>query len=137
MQSLRAKDGGGKNFISLYLARRHYISLRILKKGFLFTSWNMLAKPGKVVTDFVKGKRRIYPAAGFVLFNMDNYVLVAAIYSSKDLWRKCGDRLQRIFWPNINNKVCGQSPEYCFVGCNSIPGFVFLLVGCVEEVQLL
>jgi hypothetical protein len=30
------------------------------EKGFLFTSWSMLTKPGKVVTDFVKGKRKIY-----------------------------------------------------------------------------
>jgi hypothetical protein len=40
----------------------------------------MLAKPGKVVTDFIKVKENL-SAAGFVLFNMDNYVLVATVYS--------------------------------------------------------
>jgi hypothetical protein len=82
----------------------HYISHEVLhffthfEKGFLFTSWNMLAKPGKVVTDFVKGKRKIYqPPVSFFLIWITMYLLLI-VYSSKDLWRKCGDRLQRIFW---------------------------------------
>ena len=50
------------------------------EKGFLFTSWNMLAKPGKVVTDFVKGKRKIYqPPVSFFLIWITMYLLLLYI----------------------------------------------------------
>jgi hypothetical protein len=64
----------------------HYISHEVLhffthfEKGFLFTSWNMLAKPGKVVTDFVKGKRKIYqPPVSFFLIWITMYLLLLYI----------------------------------------------------------
>ena len=50
------------------------------EKGFLFTSWSMLAKPGKVVTDFVKGKRKIYqPPVSFFLIWITMYLLLLYI----------------------------------------------------------
>jgi len=50
------------------------------EKGFLFTSWNMLAKPGSVVTDFVKGKRKIYqPPVSFFLIWITMYLLLLYI----------------------------------------------------------
>jgi len=64
----------------------HYISHEALhffthfEKGFLFTSLNMLAKPGKVVTDFVKGKRKIYqPPVSFFLIWITMYLLLLYI----------------------------------------------------------
>jgi hypothetical protein len=50
------------------------------EKGFLFTSWSMLAKPGKVVTDFVKGKRKIYQQpVSFFLIWITMYLLLLYI----------------------------------------------------------
>src|SRR5215203_1978287 len=50
------------------------------EKGFLFTSWSMLAKPGKVVTDFVKGKRKVYqPPVSFFLIWITMYLLLLYI----------------------------------------------------------
>jgi len=50
------------------------------EKGFLFTSWNMLAKPGRVVTDFVKGKRKMYqPPVSFFLIWITIYLLLLYI----------------------------------------------------------
>ena len=47
------------------------------ERGFLFTSWNMLAKPGTVVTDFIKGKRKIYqPPVSFILIWITIYLLL-------------------------------------------------------------
>ena len=64
----------------------HYISHEVLhffthfEKGFLFTSWSMLAKPGKVVTDFVKGKRKIYQQpVSFFLIWITMYLLLLYI----------------------------------------------------------
>jgi hypothetical protein len=61
----------------------HYIGHEVLhfvthfEKGFLFTSWNMLARPGRVVTDFVKGKRKIYqPPVSFFLIWITLYLLL-------------------------------------------------------------
>jgi hypothetical protein len=50
------------------------------EKGFLFTSWNMLVKPGRVVNDFVKGKRKIYqPPVSFFLIWITIYLLLLYI----------------------------------------------------------
>jgi len=50
------------------------------EKGFLFTSWSMLTKPGKVVTDFVKGKRKIYQQpVSFFLIWITMYLLLLYI----------------------------------------------------------
>ena len=50
------------------------------EKGFLFTSWSMLAKPGKVVTDFVKGKRKGYQQpVSFFLIWITMYLLLLYI----------------------------------------------------------
>jgi len=50
------------------------------EKGFLFTSWKMLAKAGRVVTDFVKGKRKIYqPPVSFFLIWITMYLLLLYI----------------------------------------------------------
>jgi Protein of unknown function (DUF3667) len=64
----------------------HYIWHEVLhffthfEKGFLFTSWSMLAMPGKVVTDFVKGKRKIYqPPVSFFLIWIAIYLLLLYI----------------------------------------------------------
>ena len=64
----------------------HYISHEVLhffthfEKGFLFTSWSMLTKPGKVVTDFVKGKRKIYQQpVSFFLIWITMYLLLLYI----------------------------------------------------------
>lgn len=47
------------------------------EKGFLFTSWGMMARPGKVVTDFVKGKRKVYqPPVSFFLIWITIYLLL-------------------------------------------------------------
>jgi hypothetical protein len=41
-----------------------------IEQGFLFTSWHMLVSPGRVVTDFVKGKRKNYqsPVSYFLIW---------------------------------------------------------------------
>ena len=64
----------------------HYIWHEVLhffthfEKGFLFTSWNMLVKPGKVVTDFVKGKRKTYQQpVSFFLIWITMYLLLLYI----------------------------------------------------------
>jgi len=64
----------------------HYIWHEVLhffthfEKGFLFTSWSMLAKPGKVVTDFVKGKRKVYQQpVSFFLIWITMYLLLLYI----------------------------------------------------------
>ena len=64
----------------------HYIWHEVLhffthfEKGFLFTSWSMLVTPGKVVTDFVKGKRKIYqPPVSFFLIWITMYLLLLYI----------------------------------------------------------
>jgi len=50
------------------------------EKGFLFTSWGMIVRPGKVVTDFVKGKRKIYqPPVSFFLIWITMYLLLLYI----------------------------------------------------------
>ena len=50
------------------------------EKGFVFTSWTILAKPGKVVTDFVKGKRKTYqPPVSFFLIWITIYLLLLYI----------------------------------------------------------
>src|SRR5690242_19557317 len=61
----------------------HYISHEVthffthFEKGFAFTSWNMLAKPGKVVTEFVEGKRKKYqPPVSFFLIWITIYLLL-------------------------------------------------------------
>jgi hypothetical protein len=47
------------------------------EKGFLFTSWGMIVRPGKVVTDFVNGKRKIYqPPVSFFLIWITIYLLI-------------------------------------------------------------
>ena len=47
------------------------------EKGFLFTSWGMIVRPGNVVTDFVKGKRKIYqPPVSFFLIWITLYLLL-------------------------------------------------------------
>src|SRR6478735_4061121 len=59
------------------------------EKGFLFTSWSMLVKPGRVVTDFVKGKRKIYqPPVSFFLIWITMYLLLLYI-------------VQKIFGENV------------------------------------
>src|SRR5258705_9999201 len=54
----------------------HYIWQEVVyffthfEKGFLFTSWGMIVRPGNVVTDFVKGKRKVYqtPVSFFLIW---------------------------------------------------------------------
>lgn len=64
----------------------HYIWHEVIhffthfEKGFLFTSWNMIVRPGKVVTDFVKGKRKVYqPPVSFILIWITIYLLLLYI----------------------------------------------------------
>ncbi len=64
----------------------HYISHEVthffthFEKGFAFTSWNMLARPGKVVTEFVEGKRKRYqPPVSFFLIWITIYLLMLYI----------------------------------------------------------
>ena len=64
----------------------HYIWHEVLhfithfEKGFLFSSWSMLAKPGRVVTDFINGKRKIYQQpVSFFLIWITMYLLLLYI----------------------------------------------------------
>ena len=48
-----------------------------LEKGFLFTSFGMLLRPGKTVTDFIRGKRIIYqPPVSYFLVWIAIYALI-------------------------------------------------------------
>jgi hypothetical protein len=48
-----------------------------LEKGFLFTSYGMLLRPGKTVTDFIRGKRIIYqPPVSYFLVWIAIYALM-------------------------------------------------------------
>lgn len=50
------------------------------EKGFLFTTWAMIVRPGKVATDFVKGRRKIYqPPVSFILIWITIYLLLLYI----------------------------------------------------------
>ncbi|HEX5625767.1 MAG TPA: DUF3667 domain-containing protein [Saprospiraceae bacterium] len=49
-----------------------------LERGFLFTSWNMLLKPGTVVQDYVRGKRKSYqgPISYFLIWAAVTIILI-------------------------------------------------------------